>query len=694
VFLSAPPTRSAFGSLAGRMSEIDWRRDGWRDLACALFLIAATWHLAAHDGGKPVQSLLLALVLALPVLAATWPELSRSSRFTRAIAAGWAAGPLLALAAAEVRAGWLRPLAVLALAVPAFLAVRHLWRRPAGPLVIGLILGAGAARAWGHAFMAFWGGSGSSAWLAVSWHNQSATLMGAMAILGFGIAVASSGWPRAAGFALALMGGSATWLAASRAGFILALLGLLVGAVVAARLLGARRTLGTLAAVVVLSAGMTAGLGSMTSTPGTGAERLVERGLDRGNLMVRFDYWQGAWGMVAQAPLTGTGPGSYRWSSTPWASLGTSRSASVHNEYLEILAGHGILGALPVWIATLAGAWLVLGALLGWGGAGGPFPGLGGAGGGSPGREGAGGPSAGASGGRQAGLIAAAGALALFGTHAGFDFDWDYAILLVGAAAALAVLSVGAVAPGPDPAHALDRGAPTGREPPPPPGRGSPPPPGRGPPPSPGREPPTPTDRLLSAAACGLSALLVAVAVWGVSVATPGQLPPWELDGKLFAAVAHASTGATPEAREVLATVERWNPGAPSLPAVRGVVEHAAGDWSDQELAEQGLHSPSMDDRLLIAERLLAADALDDARRVLDALKPFLEERLRWRIGGRVVRRVHLQLMLEEAAGGCPAVWVAWESERAWASGLRVEEDALLAVLDPETGPGACLVTG
>ncbi len=619
---------------------------GWvehaRDLVALAFLAAATWHLAAHDGGRALASLFPAIALGLLVLAATLRELAVASAFTRLVVAGWALGPLLALAFAEVRAGWVLPLASLSLAPPAWLAARHLWRRPAGPLALGLVLGTAALRFWWEAFLAYWGGAGGNAWLALSWHNQSATLMGAMALLGLGLALGAAGWVRLAGWILAAGGATGTWLAASRAGLALALLGVLVALVVALRVRELRRVATDLAVTGAATLALVLALGTLAPAPGTGTERIVERGLDTGNLMVRFDYWQGAWGMLAEAPLTGTGPGSYRWASTPHASFGTSRSASVHNDYLEVLAGHGLLGGIPVWLATLAAAWLVLGLLLR-----GPAP---------PGQQGFGGIDPPPSGGREAGLIAAAGALALLGTHAGFDFDWDYPVLLVVGAVAFGVLS----------AHRSGERAAS---------------------PESGR-------RWAARGVALASAFLLVVGGWGVerSVASVGGEPvPWDLDGALLRALEASERGEEEAALALLEQVGHWNPGAHALGPVRSVVEHRLGLGGVGELREQGHRAASMDDRLLVAGELVRAGADVEAAEVLRTLRPFIEERRRWRVRGRVLQFVALELELAYRGAECEGVRARWPHEVEWAGTLAVEAELLLEALDVEALWRACL---
>lgn len=626
-----------FGRLWRHLHSLPWRQLDWRDVASAVFLGAAFWYLVGQDGGKPLRALIPVLVLAVPVLVAAVRELERSSRFLGWMTAWWTLGPVLALAAADVRAGWVAPVAALSLAPPAFLAARHLLRRGYGGVTLSVILVASGARAWWEAFLAYWGGGGGNHWLALSWHNQSATLMGAVAILGFALAVRGRGWVRLLGLLVAGAGGSATWLAASRAGLATTLLGLGVAGVVAARVTSVRRSALAAIGVLVLSGALVVALGGLAHAPGTGAERLVERGLDRSNLDVRFDYWQGAWGMLREAPLTGTGPGSYRWSSLPHDSFGTSRVQSAHNEYLEVLASHGLLGGLPVWLVVFWGAWLVLIAL-------GARKDRGGSVKAGPSLEGV-------------GMVAGAGVLAHLGVHAGFDFDWDYPILLLAGAVALGALSVVRTPAVRTPAGRTSATR-TSAAPPPAAKEGVPP-----------RARWFSPERIV----VGICLGAVALSLWGISVERGDQRPPWSLEEHLRAAWLAVQDDEVRKAEEILVEVERWNPGAPSLPAMQTVVAHAAGRVDGETLRSHGLRSPSMDERLNVAERLLVSGELEYAATVLDDLRLFIEERRRWQVRNRVGRLAWLSLELSFREGGCELVESRWQREEVWAAGLGID---------------------
>lgn len=86
-----------------------------------------------------------------------------------------------------------------------------------------------------------------------------------------------------------------------------------------------------------------------------------------------------------------------------------------------------------------------------------------------------------------------------------------------------------------------------------------------------------------------------------------------------------------------------------------------------------------MDDRLLAAELLGGSGHWIEAGEVMDALRPFLEERRRWRIRSRVHRLAALATWVALQEGGCPAAERAWTEEKGWADSLGFEAQDLRA---------------
>jgi O-antigen ligase len=73
------------------------------------------------------------------------------------------------------------------------------------------------------------------------------------------------------------------------------------------------------------------------------------------SLSGRMDWWQNAWVKILERPWLGYGAyagGRF----VVLAQLGDMETSSIHNSYVEVVLGTGILGVLPL-LAALAGAW-------------------------------------------------------------------------------------------------------------------------------------------------------------------------------------------------------------------------------------------------------------------------------------------------------------------------------------------------
>jgi len=69
----------------------------------------------------------------------------------------------------------------------------------------------------------------------------------------------------------------------------------------------------------------------------------------------RVDWWQSAWLKILERPWLGYG--AYAGSRfVVLAQLGETETSSIHNSYIEVVLGCGILGLLPL-LAALAGTW-------------------------------------------------------------------------------------------------------------------------------------------------------------------------------------------------------------------------------------------------------------------------------------------------------------------------------------------------
>ncbi len=641
-----------------------WRRLGeelwrglWRDLLCLAAIAAATGHLVAQDGGRPLRSMLVVLALAAIAIVATFPTVKATPRWLQLLALAWVAGPLISLAFADVRAGWVRPVAAWAIAVPVAFATLHLLRRRWGATAIVAVGGGALALAWFNGMLIWWGGGtsrGEPAWMSLSWHNQSGTLMAVLGVAGLGLALTRTGWPRLIGVVATAAGLSAAWLSGSRGAVLTAGAAVLIVLVIAARrpVEGSLRRTGIVGAIAIaltvvailgllpLWADAGATMGDEAARPsGVPSQPITSRSQDAaGNLRARFGHWEAAVRMFAASPLTGTGPGSYQWSSRPVYPEDTNLTSSAHGEQLEALGELGLVGGGAALVVTVGLAWLVLAVI------------------------------------RRPGThhleVAAAGTVTLLASHAALDFDWDYPVLLallaIGGAALVAARGLGpassADAPDaqhdsapdaqhddtPDPQHAATPDAQHDDTPDP--------------------EPiPRPTaGTVLTSAVVGVALVLSAAGATGILLPLRGIMP-WGLDARMAGAVAAAEHDDRPAVDERLNALATWNPGAPRLPDIQAITGHLLGDLSDEEFAaaidpERSAHS----DQVRAAAQVLLNGRPDLALGIVDDLRPVLDRRRAWGIRDHVVQAAEVALTAHHELDGCTAVAVAWPDTQDW----------------------------
>ncbi len=607
------------------------------DVGAAAILLASTVHLVAQNGGRDPRDMFAVLIVCALGVLPLIPSLRRTSPRLAWLIAAWSLAPLVALLLAEVRAGAVRPLAAAALGPPVVIATIHLWRRRWGPAAIGSILALAAARSWFLTFLAWWGGAlGRPTWLALSWHNQSGTLMGALGVAGAATAAVRGGRPagrkeRVAAVVAGALGAAClagAWLSGSRGAVVATGLGLVAVGVGLARGGALRRGGPVLAVVVVAAALVVGGLEGMVQSD-SGQPLASRDQTASGNLTSRFGYWEAAVGMALSRPLTGWGPGSYRWASVPHYPEDTNLTSSAHNEYLEVLGESGLVGSIPVWLAALAVAVLAGSTLLD--------------------RRGPSVP-------RQAGAVAAAVTALVLGLHAGLDFDWDYPLLL-----ALLAVSAGILW-----AHQAESA--TISHP----------------------EPRVGATAALAAATGTL--VLLAVAVAAATVTRQGE-QPWDLGRALGSAVAAVETGDLADvagATARLATADRWNPGAPPIPVLTALLGHTAGTVSDSTLlAMVDPRTTPHPLQILTARRLRASGAGNEALEVIQALEPVLLARARWGVTAQALDAAALKLRLRAELDGCAAAATRVEPARRWLQEFQVEPEAVdtaLAEVERETG--------
>jgi hypothetical protein len=453
-------------------ATLDRAAECWTaQLAGALLLVAATAGLLGQGAYYPSVQRPVGVLVAVATLLglATWPPTSDDLRLLPVVPAlalaAWAVGDGALLGVAGAGVG---PALLLVGLVAVLLVCRRLRREDREVLLAGLIgvgllvaltgwLGvAGRTGWWAFESQGLWRASAT-----LTYPNATAAVLTAVSLVVLGrlvgtpgsvpLALAATGLlaglgatvSRAGVFALVvglvvlagLRGLGATaratagpvagalvalaWLlpsmpAASRPRPVLAAAGLCAGLALAAIAVRSRRwpVLALLGGVLVV------GVAGLLATGGVGdAARTVTEA--RVNLASpdRTGAQHAALRLVAQHPLTGTGPGhaNLRWEGH---GHGAELFAYVHNEYLQVTAELGLVGLVLLAILLVAVArWL-------W-------------------RARATGPS----GATWAGAVAA---LAAFAVHSGFDFVWHLPAVVL-----TVTLLVGVVLPAPDavPAH-------------------------------------------------------------------------------------------------------------------------------------------------------------------------------------------------------------------------------------------------
>ena len=604
---------------------------GWRDVACLALILTATSHLVFNDGGRPLRPMLPVLALAAIATIAAFPTLKRTPRWLQFIALAWVAGPLIALAFADVRAGWVRPVAAWAIALPVAVATLHVLRRRWGATAVTVIVGLSLGLAWYNGLLIWVGGGtarGHPAWMSLSWQDQSGALMAVLGVGGVAFALTRTGWPRVVGVVATVAGLSAAWLSGSRATALTAAAAVLIVLAAAARRRFDRAWAITTAIAVAGSVVAVLALAPMwhsvrppgveaAEPPSISTQPIIADGQGvLGELPDRLGQWEAAVRMFAASPVTGTGPGSYGWSSRPWFPDDANPVNSAHGEQLEALGELGIVGGGAALAVTFGLAWLVLASI------------------------------------RRPGEhhleVAGAGVATLLVAHAALAFDWDYPLLLalLSITAATLVTARGLTPDLADPDAPQSTATPVS---------------------------PATADDAASYGAAGLATVttVVALALIATGVAGIGlvvrNIAPWSLDGRLVAAVASATEGDRAAAEERLTELTTWNPGAPRLVDVEALVAHELGDLSDEALAAAiEPRRSAFPDQLRAAAGLLEADQSQLALQLIDDVRPVLDERRAWGVRTHVAQAGVLALAAHHQHGGCADVEAAWPDLGQW----------------------------
>lgn len=605
-------------------------------IVTAVAWTALLWRLVGTDGGRWSIDLPVTLLLAAVVAGAAIAGLRQAPRLLAWLATSTLAGVLIAAVNAGILAGWVRATATLVIGVAAGLGAVVVWSRRWGPAVAGTVLVILGVRAWYLGALSWWGGArGRTRFLALSFENQSGPLLAAVGLVGVGMAVAQQGWRRGVGVGVTAVGLAGAWLSGSRATVVLLVPVLVLVAAVAWRQDGARRTVvgigSSLAAMVVAVAAFTlpwaaavdAGHdAAAVQTPGL-SDRLgsmvVNPSTSTASLNARFGYWRAAVEVWRADPLTGAGPGSFRWAAAPYWPDDVELTATPHNEYLGALADRGLIGGLPLLVTAVAIGWLALVPL-------------------RPRWR----PPQGLPAGRRAARLGAIGAAALLGSHAGVDFDFDYPLLTAALAIAGAVLVVELT---PDRHGTLISHKTTG---------------------------PREAGTVLAVTTAAVVTAAAVVTVFGARMEIDAGPAVWNLAAARSSTIAAIIDDDLDAAREHLDALDRFNPAAWSLPALEAVLAHAEGELTDVELrAAVSPRGTAMADQTVAAERLLAAGAAPLALDVLDELRPVVAVRPLWGVETRAaeITLLSLEATAQQAssAAACDAVLQRWRTvEQDW----------------------------
>lgn len=241
--------------------------------------------------------------------------------------------------------------------------------------------------------------------------------------------------------------------------------------------------------------------------------------------------------------------------------------------------------------------------------------------------------------------LASVGAVAILGSHAGMDFDWDYPLLFAALTIAAGILLVEVGRHEPAPLQAPQGPRRRSRE-----------------------------AYLADAATLGVVALVV-LSFAGVSAQQGREPAPWDLEAALGTAVTASATDEIGQARSALARIARWNEASWQLPPIAAVVDHADGLITDRQLAAAvGPRSTAIQDQLLVADRLVEGGSPHLAAEIIDGLRPVVDARRAWFFSQDLAAELTLRtLEIEAAIGGCEAVRRVWDTEQAWLGSFDVE---------------------
>lgn len=544
------PTRPSTGAELA-VPAATRRATAWRwlgDIVSMSLIASILWWWADHDGGRPPRALLTVSAIAIVMVPWATAELRRVPRAAQWLIAAWAGGAVLSVLVAPVRAGFPVPTAVIGLTVFSGLAAHRVWRRPWGPLVILTVALFAFGAYWYRSFLQWWGHAmfgETPRFMALSWHNQSGTLMGAFAALFAGLALRGRQLLGVAGVVASGTALSAAWLSTSRAAASTTLAALVAVTIVAMRGQRFAAVVARLSAVAALAASVTIGMTAFALS--AGGERPTGASIDAShreanaatNLRLRVEHMEAAVGMFVDRPIAGQGLGGYRWSAPQWTDPNANLTSSAHNEYLESFAEGGLIVGGPLVLLVAA-----IGAMVTYRMRFGVDIGTG--------------HDVDLDDVRGAVLAGCVGVAVALGLHAAVDFDWDFPVLPMFLAVGVAVMSA---------STDTQRGVGTrvGMA--------------------------TAATAITAALAMGTTGMLVehrigGPAQSGLSAEKYAAAPaPWDIQAVGDVA---RTLGANGEHQLAVAAVDRglrWNPGVESLRTVRAVAAYGAGSVSASEVA-------------------------------------------------------------------------------------------------------------
>lgn len=282
------------------------------------------------------------------------------------IASALPGAALLVCVLAPTGGAGLRDAAAYAYAAATFAFVLAFARTPARRLGVAIAVCALGLDQFGRAFLPWWGGEDPGRMMTGTfyWHNQFGAYMLAIGLVAGVLAVFGSDVPKVIGAMVAPFCAAGVLLSASR-GSVLLLAGgwLVLGLAASIQATGRMRALARWALLAVAVVAVTTALTSSLFFPHSGSGSALG-GVERRNastqtaeqnLGFRAAHDKAALQVVRELPLTGTGFHGYAAAASKHLPFGLTRSPYVHNGYLQAAVDGGLLLALPLAVAVLAG---------------------------------------------------------------------------------------------------------------------------------------------------------------------------------------------------------------------------------------------------------------------------------------------------------------------------------------------------